>query len=76
MENTKNIIEALHRIGLEIGPIDAFGPHECIHDRIDRAKRRGEPAPSRDEHLWQVMEQELVTKEWQERRPWDPPELK
>ena len=41
VNNAHQIIEGLHRLGLEIGPLAAFGPHEMEHgnplDALDLA---------------------------------------
>jgi hypothetical protein len=75
VNESKAIIEGLHTYGMEVGPKDMFGPHECIHDRIDRAKRRGQQLPSTEDQLWAQMAKE-ISADWKERKPWASPELK
>lgn len=74
MENAVSIIRGLHLQGLELGPLDAFGPHECVHDRIDRAQRGGKPVEIVDP--WDTMLKEALSDGWSDRRPWASPELR
>lgn len=57
--NADTIIKALHKMGMQIGPLAAFGPSKDDEETQDAFSGFAE-----------MME------EWEERTPWNPPELK